>query len=329
MIFDRIVNRIKERYSQPDKKEWLDKLVVDIEQHRDNYESLPFRIVEIKETGFLVKVNGLFAFISFYHMPWKYHDLDSWRAVAPYLINKKFYCKIHKIEKAPLSVIVNGEIPQFKKVELSAGKEYSGLIIRKTDFGLFIDIGYHFDWHCGSVVGLIHKTRINSAGNPGDYNSGKEITVIYEGLNDNGQYLFSNDRGRTDWWSMEVPQSLVGEIVQGKVIREPNSNQADVLIHGIYRTNLALDRAQSTKYKRKLKQLKSDLVHGQIVNCEIVEVNEKDKTIKVKWLAEIDTDIELDNSLINHLDQETVNNLQKAKKAAESDLIIQTPVRGK
>jgi ribosomal protein S1 len=313
MIFERLFKRLKKRYRQPDKKVWLDKLVGAIEHHRDNDDSLAFRIVELKGTGFLVKVNGLFAFISFHHMPWKYRDLDSWRAVAPYLINKKFYCKIHKIEKDPLAIIVNGEITQFKKVELSAGKEYNGLIISKTDFGLFIDIGCHFDWHCGSVVGYIHKSRIQSSGNTGDYDSGHEIKVIYEGLNDKGQHLFSYDSGLTQWWSLEVPQSLVGEIIQGKVIREPDNNQVDVLIQDIYRTNLAFDRAQLAKYKQKLKQIKKELVNGQIVNCEIVEVNEKDKTLKVKWLAEIDTDLELDNSLKNHLDQETVNNLLKAK----------------
>lgn len=313
MILDKIVNKITDKFSQPDRKEWLDRLVKEIEEHRYNFESLPFKIVELKETEFLVKVNGLFAFISFYHMPWKYYDTDTWIAIAPDLIDRKFYCKIHKIEKDPLFIIVNGDIPQFKKVELTVGEEYVGLITKKTDYGLFIDIGHHFNWRCGSVVGLMHKSQAKKNEKLSHFAIGQQISIIYQGLNENGQYLFSTDREKTDW-QLGVPQNLIGEIIWARVIREEKSNQIDLLIRGIYKAKLTIDKSHTSKYKRKLKQLKNGLVNGQIVNCEILEADEKNRTLKVKWLAEIDTDIELDNSLINNLDRATITNLIKIKK---------------
>lgn len=312
MIFETIINGIKEKFITTGKDNWIPERLYEMEEHRDNFDTLPFKIIELKDFGFLTKVKGLYSYISFYHMPWKYVDTESWIAIAPCLIGKKFYCKIHKVDKDPIAIILNGELPQFKKVELTIGQEYNGLIIKKVDYGFFIDIGNHFDWSCGSVIGLMHKSQIANSEDLTNHKIGEQISIIYQGLNDNGQYLFSNDREKTDW-QLGAPQGLIGEIMWAKVVRKENSNQIDLLIRGIYKAKLSLDKSQSSKYKRKLKQLKNGLVNGQIVNCEILEANDKNKTLKVKWLAEIDTDIELDNSLINNLDKETITNLIKVK----------------
>ena len=53
-------------------------------------------------------------------MPWKYYDTDSWKAIAPSLIGKMFFCKIHKIDKDPISIIFkwkNGHSQEVKIVD--------------------------------------------------------------------------------------------------------------------------------------------------------------------------------------------------------------------
>ena len=55
-------------------------------------------IITSKEKGFVVKVSGLFAFVFYIHMPWKYPIMEDWIVAAPHLIGKVFYGKIHKVE---------------------------------------------------------------------------------------------------------------------------------------------------------------------------------------------------------------------------------------
>lgn len=310
MVLVKIIDKIKKTISQPDKKKWLDKLVTELEEQRFNFESLPFKIIEFKKSGFLVKVNGLFGFISIYHMPWKYNDKELWATVAPYLIDKVFFCKVHKIDKDPIAIIVNGEIPQFKKLELVIGDEYTGVILKNTDYGIFVDIGKHFDWRCGSIVGLMHKTQILINTDLKDYATGQEITAIYLGLNDKNQYLFSNDRDKADWY-MGIPQGLVGDVTWAKVIRD--ASIFAFLILGKYKAKLTIDKNHSAKYKRRLKQEKKELRNGQIINCEILGANESHRILTFKWLGELDTKVQLDNSLVNNLDKNTITNLIKIK----------------
>jgi hypothetical protein len=309
MIFESIINGLKERFGISDKDDWISGRLNEIENHRDNFDTLPFKIVEQKDFGFLTKVKGLYSYISFYHMPWKYFDTESWIAIAPSLIDKKFFCKIHKIDKDSIAIILNGELPQFKKAELAIGDEYKGLIIKISDYGLFVDIGYHFDWKCGSMTGLLHKSQLAVNEKLSDFKLGQEIKTVYQGLNDNGQPVFSNDREKIDW-QMGKPQELVGQTIWVKVIRQPESKTVDLLVRGKYKATLTIDKqAYAPKYRKKIRNAKNELTHGELINCEVTGFNEKNRTLKVNWLTEIDTDIMVDNSILNNLDNKTLEKL--------------------
>ncbi len=310
MILYKIVKGI---FGQSTKKEWLDRLVKEIENHRYNFDSLPFKIVGLKETGFLVKVNGLFAFISFYHMPWKYFDTDCWRVIYPKFVGKTFFCKVYKINKDPLSIIINGEIPQFKKADLIIGNEYKGIIIKMTEYGAFIDIGYHFDWKYGSLVGLLHKTQLKDTELLEDFHTGQEIKTIYGGLNESEKIIFCNDMKKIAW-QLENPEELIGQTVWAKVIRQTESKTVKLLVKGKYSTTLTISKKDyPTKIIRTLRQAKNDLKDGEIINCEVKVVNQVKKTIKVKWITNIGTEIEIDNSLKYNLDTDTLQALTNLK----------------
>lgn len=320
MIFQTILNRIKEKFGISENGNWISERLNEIELHRDNFDTLAFRIVELKAHGFLTKVKGLYAFISFYHMPWKYYDIDSWTAIAPSLTDKKFYCKIHKIDKETRSIILNGEIPQFKKAELKIGEEYKGLIVKVSNYGIFIDIGYHFDWKCGSLIGLLHKSLFADYEKISNFKLGQETKTIFQELNENGQLTFCNNRDKTDW-QMEKLQELIGQTTWAQAIRNPDSQAVHLLVKGRYKASIAIKKKKaylSTNYRKRIIHKKNELTQGEIITCEVTGLNKKTRTLKINWLTEINTDTAIENSILSNLDEGTVKKLEALKSTIEN-----------
>lgn len=313
MIFDFIIDGIKALFRISKKENWISKRLNEMIIHRDNFDTLPFIIVEVKESGFLTKVKGLYAYISFYHMPWKYVSADCWIAIAPSLINKVFYCKIHKIDIEPIAILINGDLPQFKKAELTIGEEYKGLIIKVVDYGVFIDIGYHFDWKCGSLTGLLHRSQLSPNEKLSDLKSGQEIKTIYLELNSNGQPVFSNDREKTDW-QLGKPQELAGQIIWAKVVRQPGTENIGLLVRGKYRAALTIDKHKyAPEVLKKIKTARNNLKHGEIINIEVTGFNEQSRVLTVTWRIKTDTKNAADNTISNNLDSDTIAKLMNLK----------------
>ena len=139
MAWNDLIRNIKEIFVSHDDKDWLNKLIADLEKKVIEEKNLPFRIIKIKEKGFIIKINGLFGYISFLHMPWRYSDVESWGFVFKYLQDKTFFCKIYEFEKGPLTIIVDGDVPQFRKMSLIKDSEYEGVIVKKNRNGLYVD----------------------------------------------------------------------------------------------------------------------------------------------------------------------------------------------
>jgi ribosomal protein S1 len=315
MILEKIFNRLREQFGQSDKnqKDWLDIRVNEIETLRQNFENLPFKIIEIKDAGFLVKVNGVFAYISIYHKPWKYPNKESWIAIAPSLIGKTLFCKVHQLVRDPLFILLNGEIAQFKKAELTVGEEYKGLITEIKDYGLFIDIGYHFEWKCGSLYGLLHKSQLDKLEKTDDFQTGQEITIIYQGINENGQPVFSHNREIMEW-QLNGPQELFGQKAWAEVILTPDTKRVEVLVRGKYRAILVKDnKSHSSGYRRRYNRAKRELKNGEIINCEVTGYSKKDRSLRVNWLIDIEEDIIIENTISNTLDSATLQKLATFK----------------
>lgn len=313
MIFESIVNWIKKGFGISDKEGWITARINEIESHRDNFDTLPFKIVDLKDNGFLTKVKGLYSYISFYHMPWKYLDPISWSAVAPSLIDKKFFCKIHKIHKDPVAIILNGELPQFKKVELTFGEKYKGLIIKILEFGVFIDIGYHFDWKCGSLTGLLHKSQFAENEKIDDFKLGQEIETFYQTLNKDGRIVFCNDQVNIDW-QLGKPQELVGQVVLAKVMSKTENKKVSLLIGGKFKANLEINnKISKAKNRTNINQFQRDLAVGKLIECEVTGFNERKKCLNVNWLVDYDADSVVCNSIQSNLDIETIQKLINLK----------------
>lgn len=296
MIFDNLKNIIKEKFNKPDKKEWLDKLVENLEAQSLDEVNLRFKIMGLKSKGFVIKIEGLYAFVSFYHMPWKYSDVNYWTPIAPKLIGKVFYCKVHSIKKDPLlSIVVNGEIPQFKNMELQIGERYKGIIIEKIKGGLLVETGYHFDWKCGSFVGFLHQSKFEFAKSYLSCSVGDEIEVVYQGLNEKGQLVYTQT-GEVFDWKNEIPQRLVGQAVLVHVVREEIEEGTKffrkLLVNGKYNGRIVAEKNDSFfKSKNKAKSAENNLKNGEIIHCEVIGFEEKVRILLLKWMAELDSEL--------------------------------------
>jgi len=312
MIWNNLKKFIERKFSKPDKKEWLDKLVENIETKKIENAILPFKIIDLKNKGFLVKVSGLYAFISFNHMPWKYSKNDYWTSIFPKLIGKVFFCRIQSVKKEPLlSIVINGESHKFKKRELLIGENYRGVIIEKVRSGIFIDVGYHFDWRCGSYIGYLHKSQFDTVQLFSNSSVGDEIKILYQGVNEKGLILYSRTNEILDW-NNAIPQGLLGQIVLVHIVRGEDDKVPKLLVKGKYNGKMIYELGS----KKTTRKIKNNLKDGEIIHCEVIGFKEKERVLKLKWAAELNNELIEDvkknigsKRIINNLSDDTIQKL--------------------
>ena len=266
--------------------DYLTVLFKNLEKKRYEYESVPFKIVDIREQGFKIRVGGLFGYISFYHMPWKYSGVESWRVIYPHIQEKIFFAKIfelHKNEKS-IAVKLNGEIAQFKTPDLIIDKKYNGIITKKTNYGIFIDLGYHFEWSCGSIQGLIHKSQFENIEYFENLSEGQIIEVFYWGTNEKEQIILGLDVNLKDWLTGGI-RELIGDIVNVKVMIT-NTESKEFTVENMYKGLMPVTKAVYPNMNRThIKIAISNLKNEEIIQCEIIGINEKRKALLLKWIS--------------------------------------------
>lgn len=296
----------------PEKKDWTAKIVEELEIHHHNSDSIPFLIMETKETGFLAMVKGIYAFIAYNHMPWKYNDYESWVAIAPILKEKIFFCKIHLIRKDPLKIILDGAIAQFKKAELVVGETYEGIVVKIVESGLFIDIGIHFEWRCGSLLGFLPRMYLGRS-KPIHFNIRHAMNVVYNGLNVEGQLVFCKDMESYEW-HLGAAKELIGLSTWAKVIRRQSSDKIEYYVQGKYRAMMINDNKMfGPKYRKRINRAIKDFKNEEIINCSVTGCLDKKMVLIINWLVEFDKYDTNDNTILNHLDTETLQKLKDIK----------------
>ncbi len=274
--------------SEPEKEsinkvpEYLKKLVEDLEQKVYSDQSLKFRIEQIKTNGVSVKVNGLFAYLSFLHMPWSYPNLAHWQAIAPSLLGKTFYGKVFNIKTNPLFILMNGESHKFEDIDLIIGEPYNAIIVNKAPYGLFVDIGYHFDWEYGSYVGLIHNSNIAKE-LFAKKTEGDIIETYYLGINAKEQLIFgNNDRIRN--WVIGNPYKLLGQIVSAKISKK--NDKLEILVEDKYKGTLPVNGELYQTETKKLNSAIRNLLDNDIIQCEVYKINDAKMSLQLKWTFE-------------------------------------------
>jgi ribosomal protein S1 len=309
MILNNFIATIKRAFSYLKKRRWHKKLVKNIEKQKKEERQLPFKIIEIRTSGFLVKVSGLFAFISFNHMPWKYNDIDFWTAVSSKLTDKIFYCKIHLIKKHPLKITIDGKVHQFKKKEMEINEEYTAIIIKKLPSGVFVDAGYHFGWKYGSFVGFVHRSMFGTKDFLTDCSIGGELKVSYLGLNEKGQVVYQQ---------ATEPHDFIDQIVRASVIKK-TEDEIDLLVNGRHKGVLfPLMEDYSEEYRKKIVEAVNN---SPVIRCKVIGLCDDEKTLKLEWLAPAMEEIEMlpKNMIIDRLKEDDLRRITEFLHGKRSD----------
>lgn len=293
--------------TQTETKDFLPRLVEQLEDLIEQDINLPFHIKEIKDNGFLINVKGLLAFLSFDYMPWRYRNKNYWTAVFKSIKGKQFYGKVYLLEKDPLFIIFNAQIPQFKSVELIIGEKYKGIVIKKNKQSLVIDIGHHFRWKCGSIIGILGKSHFAVHQKISEISLGDEIETIFFGLNDKTQNVFCNNVYEMNWCEKN-PNNLLGEIVKARIIE--NKTPTKLIVDKTFKGILAnIKESFPPKMQSEIKNLKKRLKTGDLISCEVIKIVDDEHYLICKWIPEMDTDLVLANSIFNKIDDDTISKL--------------------
>lgn len=292
---------LKKIFIKPEQKPYLLKLLENIEKQDSENKNLPFKIIDIREKGFIVKVCGLRGYISFNHMPWTYNNNVAWNAVFPYLKGKLFFSKIYQIQKDPVSIMLNGEIPQFKEPELSEDKMYNGIILNKTVYGIFVDIGYALNWKSGSLVGLLHKSHFETKEEFEKTKAGEIIKVLFWGYNEKEQLIFGLKAEFKEWFTNAI-EKLIGEVLPVNVVRTADNN-ISYFVRDCYTATLLINKSIYPVNKTKIKKAVRYLKDGEIIHCEIISINKPKRTFQLKW----ETSSEIEGILSRYIIKERLH----------------------
>ena len=110
-------------------------------------------------------------------------------------------------------------------------------------------------------------------------------------------------------------QELLGQIVWTQVAREPGESEIKYLVKGKYNGKITT-KYHLPKYREKIARAMNGLKNGKIINCEVKGFNNKKEILELKWMIELDTEIVLDRSIMNNLDNETLQKLTAIKNEA-------------
>lgn len=275
-----------------------------------------FKIVSINKSGFTVNILNSSSIIFFENMPWVYKKNKSWKLIYPSIYSLEFKCKVKDININNNHLKLDGNIPQFTKPELIENNDYYGIIVDKSEKNLFIDIGYHFRWKHGSLLGYLHKTEIPDYCPSNEYNMGEEIKVKYILEKGYGLLKFGFENVVQDQIlsiSEKEAKGLLGKIIDVKVIR--NEDQFSYWYDDKYTVNIPISNNRYSMY-RQTRIMVKNLENNEMIKCEVLEVSYKKKILLLRWKY---TTKDL-MRIIDIIDEKSKNSLIKWASNNEEDI---------
>ena len=268
-------------------KDYLQDLLLKIKEAYTNQENLTYRIVEPKKKGFAVKVGGLFAFVSFNHLGWSYPSIEYWQNISNHLVDNYFTCKIHKVEENPILIQIDAKEQAFGNPNLEKFAKYQGVILQKTKYGVFVDLGFHFNWKFGSLVGLVHKSTLTYESDFEKWNNGGIITILFLGFNENGQMVLEDEKLAEEWFTDKI-ENLIGSLQKVEVIIN-NRGKKKFYVKDKYKAVLPINTRMYPEYDIvKIEKLFNELENNQTISCKIIDINYKTRSLILKWSLKIE-----------------------------------------
>lgn len=245
---------------------------------------LTFRIVEPKERGFLVKVGGLFAFVSFKHFGWSYPSIEFWKNASNSIVGKIFKGKIHNIKENPISIQIDAKEQKFENPNLEKHSKYRGIILRKTKYGFFVDLGFHFNWKFGSILGLIHISTFTNESGYDNWKGGHEIEIVFQGYNKNNQPILGDNIERGKWTNGEM-EKFIGTIQKVSVLINENG-KSEFYVLGEHKATIPIKKEFYPNFRTTVKKYIYGLKNGEILDYEIIKINRKKDSFVLKLIIE-------------------------------------------
>ncbi len=273
-----------------EKKDYLSNLIENLEVAQKQRQALPFEIKSAKRTGFVVKVKGLYAFVSFYHMPWEYRSIEPWRLVAKHLVGKKFFGVIHSISQnvRPVKILVNAENHVFAEKELVELKQYKCIIIQRSKYGFMVDLGIHFGWKYGSITGLIHKSSFERDEDLIGAKLGDVIKTYYHGRKKNGDPILGDKYVCKELYTGEL-ENLINTI-QPAVLTTDEYGKRNFFIQGKYKTVITIN-PDIFGENITIRKLLNRLPNNSSVECKVIRISKKNNF--VAELSDTETNFDL------------------------------------
>jgi len=279
-------------------KKWFNDLIDNIKRCEEENTPVHFRIEDITVYSFRVKTCGLYAFVSFSNMPWKYENICFWDVIFSSIIGKTFTGQVFDVKESPLNIIVRADPFQFDNLsfDFKEGETYTAIILEKTNTSLQIDFGYGFGWERGSLVFKIGRYSDDDEVDLFPlYNSGEEFDAVYV-----GKSLAGNDRfchGDTLYFSEE--HSLSGQKVWAVLERAESDFPCFQVLQKYYGELVLNEEDESGVPFELLQKTVMALPNGQNLWCKIVGVT-PNGILQLKWLLNDVPSIE--NFLAPYLD---------------------------
>jgi ribosomal protein S1 len=267
------------------KNDYLKQLIDNLKEVKNSDKVIPFVIQGLKPKGFLIKIRGLFGFVPFTHMPWSYKDKNKWNIVAPYLIGHKFYGSIHSlIETQPFHITVDGQKHKFQKLDLEIGVAYECIVIQKTNYGLFLEAGYDFNWEYGSFIGLAHKSTFIDTDEYDNIKKGDTITTYFHGYNTDKKPIFGDEVKDVDFLTGKLDK-YINTTVEVTVRKLPNSKN-EYFVDNVYPATLSVTKTIYPNDKKHIKEVVANFIDNEKITCEVLGISDRRKKIQLKLIDE-------------------------------------------
>ncbi len=279
--------------NKPDDQSYLIELYDKISELDQADIFLKCTIKSSNNSGFTAKTHGLFGFIYFKNMPWQYPEKNYWENVSKHLISKQFYCKIEKIEKYK-SIELNARTFHYKTITLEKGKKYQGVVLNITKYGVFLEVGYFFEWKYGSIVGLIHRSTFKNFDlTKQELENGQIIEAYFTNYSDEGKLQFEYQKNTTQN-SKENIDRIEHFIREEKVFNCTTINKLatggylfKIDIDGINVKNVYLSfNYVHPKYNKIPDLIKNKFKKGTY-KCKIIELNKEPFKIKIRLVFDL------------------------------------------
>lgn len=257
---------------ESDFQEYLADVALKLKEKKQFNRNVHFTILETREYGFIVKVYSIKAYISYNYMPWSYQSSAIWQTVAPYLIGKQFEGKIFELDtdNKPFNIILNATDWNFPRPIYQISDCLEGIIVAKSKYGLFIDIGYHHDWKYGSQVGLYHNSNFEDQLTINTYEVGDTLEVFFHGNNDKRQPIIGSKNMNENRNNENELKKYVHSIQNIKVYKN-EKGETEYKLFKKYPVRLPITKSVYPVNKGFIKKTLKHLEHGDSVVATIIK----------------------------------------------------------